>query len=67
MAANSGSTTMRNVPDVALTADNVFVDYNNGSSGGFQRHELRRAVVGGILRADQPAVRRGERNNTLDF
>jgi hypothetical protein len=23
------------VPDVALTADNVFVDYNNGSSGGF--------------------------------
>ena len=35
MTANLGSTTMRNVPDVALTADNVFVDYNNGSSGGF--------------------------------
>ena len=35
MTANLGSTTMRNVPDVALTADDVFVDYNNGSSGGF--------------------------------
>ena len=34
MAANAGSTTWRNIPDVALTADNVFVDYNNGSSGG---------------------------------
>jgi subtilase family serine protease len=35
MAANAGSTTWRNIPDVALTADNVFVDYNNGSSGDF--------------------------------
>jgi hypothetical protein len=35
MATNSGSTVWRNIPDVALTADNVFVDYNNGSSGGF--------------------------------
>ena len=35
MAANQGSTTFRNIPDVALTADGVFVDYNNGSSGGF--------------------------------
>jgi len=34
MAANSGSTTFRNVPDVALTADSVYVAYNNGSSGG---------------------------------
>ncbi len=38
MTVNLGSTTMRNVPDVALTADNVFVVYhngNNGTSGGF--------------------------------
>src|SRR5208283_732292 len=28
-------TTFRNIPDVALTADSVFVDYNNGSSGDF--------------------------------
>jgi uncharacterized repeat protein (TIGR03803 family) len=33
MTGNQGSTTYRNLPDVALTADNVFVDYNNGSSG----------------------------------
>ena len=33
MSANQGSTIMRNVPDVALTADNVWVAYGNGSSG----------------------------------
>ena len=33
MTANLGSTTMRNVPDVALTADNVYIVYNNGSTG----------------------------------
>ncbi|MGO9246666.1 MAG: PKD domain-containing protein [Verrucomicrobiia bacterium] len=35
MSANNGSTTMRNIPDVALTADNIYVVYNNGQSGGF--------------------------------
>ena len=35
MASNHGSTTMRNMPDVALTGDNVFVVYNNGGEGGF--------------------------------
>ena len=35
MSANQGSTTMRNVPDVALTADNVYVVYGNGSTGTF--------------------------------
>ena len=34
-AANAGSSTFRNVPDVALTADSVYVAYNNGGSGGF--------------------------------
>ncbi len=36
MAANQGSTTMRNVPDVALTADNVYVraDGQNYNVGG---------------------------------
>ena len=32
MTANGGSTTHRNIPDVALTADNVYVNYGNGSS-----------------------------------
>ena len=34
MTANGGSTTFRNVPDVALTADNIFVSYNNGDDSG---------------------------------
>lgn len=33
MTANHGSTTKRNVPDVALTGDNVYVAYDNGSTG----------------------------------
>ncbi len=35
MSANGGSTTHRNIPDVALTADNVYVAYGDGSSGTF--------------------------------
>jgi hypothetical protein len=31
MAANEGSTTMRNVPDVAMTADNVFLVADDGT------------------------------------
>lgn len=34
MANNQGSTTLRNVPDVALTADDIFVCYGNGNSSG---------------------------------
>jgi hypothetical protein len=30
MAANEGSTTMRNTPDVAMTADNIFIVGDNG-------------------------------------
>src|SRR5665213_362292 len=35
MAINHGSTTQRNVPDVSLTADNVFVVSSGGSQGIF--------------------------------
>lgn len=31
MANNQGSTTLRNIPDVALTADNIYVYYNDGN------------------------------------
>jgi Pro-kumamolisin, activation domain/Domain of unknown function (DUF5011)/Immunoglobulin I-set domain/Cadherin-like domain len=34
MAINQGSTTFRNLPDVALTADNVFACYNDGTDNG---------------------------------
>ncbi|HXR48690.1 MAG TPA: choice-of-anchor tandem repeat GloVer-containing protein [Candidatus Limnocylindrales bacterium] len=35
MTANQGSTTMRNIPDVAMVADNIWVAYGNGQSGDF--------------------------------
>src|SRR5208283_847390 len=35
MTASKGSTIMRNVPDVALTGDNVWVIYGSGQSGAF--------------------------------
>ena len=35
MAANHGSTVFRNMPDVALTADNIYVVSDNGQTGAF--------------------------------
>jgi hypothetical protein len=35
MTKSGGSTSFRNIPDVALTADNVYVIYNRGSSDVF--------------------------------
>jgi len=35
MAANGGSTTKRNVPDVAMVANNVWVIFNSGQSNSF--------------------------------
>ncbi len=35
MTTNQGSTTKRNLPDVAMTADNIYVKYGNGQAGGF--------------------------------
>ncbi len=34
MANNGGSTAKRNIPDVALTADDIFVSYNDGDDSG---------------------------------
>ena len=35
MTANGGSTTMRNIPDVAMAADKVWVYYGNGNGGAY--------------------------------
>ena len=35
MTANLGSTTSRNIPDVALTATNIFITADNGAFGGY--------------------------------
>ena len=32
MSLNQGSTTMRNVPDVSMVADNIWITYSNGSA-----------------------------------
>ncbi|HEV7925456.1 MAG TPA: MBG domain-containing protein, partial [Verrucomicrobiae bacterium] len=34
-SANHASSSMRNIPDVALTGDDIWVIYGNGQSGGF--------------------------------
>ena len=51
MTASQGSTTMRNIPDVALTGDNVYVLYNNGG----REHSAARVAprrLGGLYRVD---------------
>ncbi|PWU09531.1 MAG: hypothetical protein C5B50_27180 [Verrucomicrobia bacterium] len=35
MTAAQGSTTKRNLPDVSMPADNIYVTYNNGQAGAF--------------------------------
>jgi len=35
MTANGGSTVFRNIPDVALTADNIWVIYGGGATGAY--------------------------------
>ena len=35
MTANGGSTTMRNIPDVAMAADKVWVYFGNGNGGAY--------------------------------
>ncbi len=60
MASNGGSTTKRNIPDVALTANNVYSTYDGGSAGstggtscaaplwaGFMALVNQQAAVGG--------------------
>jgi Concanavalin A-like lectin/glucanases superfamily/Pro-kumamolisin, activation domain/Reelin subrepeat B/Immunoglobulin domain/HYR domain/Viral BACON domain len=70
MALNQGSTTMRNIPDVALTADNVYVradgrDYNVGGTScaaplwaGFAALVNQQAVASGrpVVGFINPAV-----------
>jgi hypothetical protein len=60
MTANHGSTTRRNIPDVALTADSVWVIYNNGSSGAFGGTSAASPLWAGFAALiNQQAVARG--------
>jgi cytochrome c biogenesis protein CcdA len=49
MAANQGSSTMRNLPDVALTADNVWTTYSNGLSGSVGGTSCAAPLWAGLL------------------
>jgi hypothetical protein len=61
MINNHGSTTMRNVPDVALTGDNVFVVYSNGISGSFGGTSCASPLWAGFIAlVNQQAVANGQ-------
>jgi subtilase family serine protease len=49
LTARGGSTSFRNIPDVALTADNIFVDYGDGSSGEFGGTSCASQLWGGFM------------------
>jgi subtilase family serine protease len=49
VTAGGGSASFRNIPDVALTADNIFVDYGNGSSGEFGGTSCASQLWGGFM------------------
>ena len=61
MAANQGSTTKRNIPDVALTADNVYCYYNNGAGGSFGGTSCAAPLWAGVMAlANQQAAAAGK-------
>ena len=57
MSTNSGSTTKRNSPDVAMVADNVFIVADDGQLETTGGTSVCRAVVGGLRGAGQPTGR----------
>jgi subtilase family serine protease len=61
MAANQGSTTMRNIPDVAMVADGVFVIYNGGTQGAVGGTSVASPLWAGFMAlVNEQAARRGK-------
>ena len=61
MTANRGSTTFRNLPDVALTADNVYVIYSGGNTGAFGGTSCATPLWAGFMAlVNQQAVANGK-------
>ena len=61
MAGRGGSTSLRNIPDVALTADNVYVAYGNGTSGEFGGTSCAAPLWAGFIAlVNQQAATNGE-------
>jgi PKD repeat protein len=58
--ANQGSTSKRNFPDVALTADGVYVTYDNGSAGVFGGTSCAAPLWAGLMAlVNQQAAKNG--------
>ena len=49
MTANQGSTTKRNIPDVAMTGTGIYLTYNNGSTGGVRGTSCAAPLWAGFL------------------
>lgn len=61
MTPSQGSNTYRNVPDVALTADNVYVVYNNGAADSFVGTSCAAPLWAGFIAlANQQAAANGQ-------
>ena len=61
MRRNGGSTTFRNIPDVALTADNIYVIYGGGDSGAFGGTSCATPLWAGFMAlVNQQAVANGK-------
>jgi hypothetical protein len=61
MTANQGSTTNRNIPDVALIADNVYLVYDNGYSGSVGGTSCATPLWAGFIAlVNQQAVANGQ-------
>ena len=54
-AAVGRSSTQRNIPDVALTAQNIWVNYFNGLAGGFEGTSCAAPLWAGVYRIGQSA------------
>jgi hypothetical protein len=61
MTSNQGSLTLRNIPDVALTAENVWVIYGNGQTGAFGGTSCASPLWAGFMAlVNQQAAANGE-------
>jgi uncharacterized repeat protein (TIGR01451 family) len=66
MTTNMGSTTFRNIPDVALTADNVYVVFGGGANGNFGGTSCATPLWAGLTALiNQQAVANG--HSTVGF
>ncbi|HTB85717.1 MAG TPA: protease pro-enzyme activation domain-containing protein [Candidatus Sulfotelmatobacter sp.] len=69
MTANLGSTTNRNIPDVALTADQVYVYYGNGTTGVFGGTSCAAPLWAGFMALvnQQLVINTGKATNSVGF